>query len=107
MLESFLTSQGKKLTKTKQRRGSIKKIKNKNIGTEYQGGYVQRPYGEVDQDRCEDDGTDRKKKEGRKGGKEGRTKESNQQQNLCDRAWLLILSRKKKYNVTPHFDCCF
>lgn len=51
-------------------KGSIKK---NNIGTAFLGGYAKKPYGEADQDRYEDDGTDRKKKEGRReGGKEGR-----------------------------------
>lgn len=56
MLESFLISQG---------------IRKHNIQKQFQGGDVQKPYGEADQERYEDDGTDRKKKGGSRKEREG------------------------------------
>lgn len=47
------------------------------------GEYVQKPCGEADQEKCEDDGTDRKEKR-KEGGRKGRALKSNQQQNLSD-----------------------
>lgn len=62
MKESFLTSQGQKRKHY---------IKIKNTGTASRGGNVQKPDGEADQERYGDDGTDRKKKEGRREERKG------------------------------------
>lgn len=80
-----------------------KKALKKNIWRAVQSGYVQ--------DRYEDDGTDRKKKEGRREvGKEGRVKKSNQQQNLTmmsDCSYCPVTSTENQIYLCIAQKLCF